>query len=109
MKESCFLITVDWNPDLVWFTIAESPQNALEKIKPHTKAMGILDRSLRVQDWSNTTLEGLILSNAWQGLEVSDKIKVLVETMKDLTKILSRTTELLDIEVYMQSIEKGLV
>lgn len=109
MKESCYLVTCEWNPDLVWFVLSDSTLHALVKVEPLTSRIGILPRSLRCQEWSDCSLEGLIKSGAWQGLDPHDKIEVLVSTMKDITKRLSRMADSLDLEVYCQSIEKGLV
>jgi hypothetical protein len=109
MTVSCYRIRVDSFPNLVWFTLAESPSRAREKILPLALKLGLLPRSLLLQDWSDSSLESLFTSGAFPQLDPKDKLTVLVDAMRNIAKTMSRTADYLEIQQLINSIAQGLV
>jgi hypothetical protein len=106
---TCYRITESLSRDIALFCLARSVDECREKIRPYADKAEISVDRLGFQDFCSPDLESLVANGAWSGLLVNDRLAVLLMTFSDTLKIIGRVSDLMDIEVAMLKVEKGLV
>lgn len=100
---------VSWDAfdGLEHFVFGEDQTEGYAEALKVTNQLAILPRNIKLQEWCGADLQSLCESKTFERLTVPQKIKVLVNTMRDCLTSIGRTTDYISIKHTIDLIESG--